>query len=90
MAISFELPAEVEAKLLESASDLNGMMKEAALVELYRRGELTERSLRLALGLSRLEVDALLKRHGIYLSMSADDVSAESKSLAESRDAGRR
>ena len=38
-------------------------------MELYRRGELSERSLRLALGLSRLQVDALLKLHGIYLSM---------------------
>ena len=52
MAISFELPTEVERHLREKLSDLDQVAKESALVELYRQGKLSHHELAMALGLA--------------------------------------
>jgi len=65
MAISFELPTEVERHLREELSDLDHVAKESALVELYRQGKLSHHELATALGLGRLELDCVLKEHGV-------------------------
>ncbi len=65
MAISFELPSEVERHLREELSDLEHVVKESALVELYRQGKLSHHELATALGLGRLELDGVLKEHGV-------------------------
>ena len=39
--------------------------KEAALVELYRQGQLSHGKLAEGLGISRYETDAVLKRHNV-------------------------
>jgi hypothetical protein len=65
MSISFELPAGIEQHLRRELGDLNQIAKEAALVELYRNGKLTHHQLGIALGLDRLETEALLKRHNV-------------------------
>ena len=65
MAITFELPSEIERHLRESVTDLDQTAKEAALIELYRQGKLTVPDLGRALALTRLEIDSLLKRHGV-------------------------
>ena len=65
MAISFELPSEVERQLRDEVSNLDEIAKEAALVELYRQGTLSHHKLATALGLGRLELDGVLKKHGV-------------------------
>lgn len=65
MPVMFELPGDIERNLRHQLGDLDQAAKEAALVELYRQELLTNHDLAQALGLSRLEVDALLKKHNV-------------------------
>ncbi len=65
MAVTVELPADVEQKLRQHSPDLESEAKEAMLVELYRQDRLTHYELSLALGLDRFETDGVLKRHKV-------------------------
>jgi hypothetical protein len=65
MTVSFELPGMIEEQLRKEFDDLDRVAKEAALVDLYRRGKLTHHELATALGLGRLETESLLKRHHV-------------------------
>jgi DNA-binding transcriptional ArsR family regulator len=65
MAVMFELPADIEKNLRSSLADLDRAAKEATLVDLYRRDEITAYDLSRALGLSRLQTEALLKKHNV-------------------------
>lgn len=65
MAITIDLPRPIEEKLSSDLGDLASAAKEAILVELYRQGKLTHHELSEALGLSRFEADAVLKRHSV-------------------------
>jgi hypothetical protein len=65
MAVSFELPTEIERSLREEFTNLDQAAKEAALIELYRQQKLTQHELSVALGITRLETEALLKRHNV-------------------------
>jgi hypothetical protein len=82
MAIRFELPADVERNLRASVADLDQAAKEAALVELYRQGKVTQRDLGIALNLSRLETETLLKQHGVTEDLpTADEIAQEVEGL---------
>jgi len=74
MAITFELPADIEQHLRGEWADFDAVAKESALVELYRQAKLTHHQLATALDLDRFAVDALLKRHQV----TEDLISAES------------
>ena len=63
--ISFQLPDNIEKQLREELGDVDAAAKEAALVELYRQGQLSHGKLAEGLGVSRYETDALLKRHNV-------------------------
>ena len=65
MAVIVYLPADVENKLRAESADWESEAKEAMLVELFRQGKLSRHELSLALGLSRAEIDGLLKRHNV-------------------------
>ncbi len=65
MAVKFELPVEIEECLRREFGDLNGAAKEAALVELYRQNKLSHHQLGQALGLSRDEIEGVLKKHRV-------------------------
>jgi hypothetical protein len=65
MSVSFELPADVERSLRQEFVNLDQTAKEAALIELYRQAKLSQHELSLALGISRLETEALLKQHQV-------------------------
>ncbi|MEI7780775.1 MAG: UPF0175 family protein [Planctomycetota bacterium] len=65
MSISFELPVAVEEQLRRDHADLDVVAKEAALVELYRQGRISQHQLGLSLDKSRCEVEELLKRHNV-------------------------
>ncbi len=77
MAITFDLPSDIERHLRQSVSDLDQTAKEAALVELYRQGKLTQHDLGQALDVTRLEVDSLLKQHGVTEDLPTADEIAE-------------
>lgn len=63
--ISFDLPDSVERHLATLSDNVDAAAKEAAVVELYRQGQLSHGALAECLGISRTEVDALLQRHGV-------------------------
>jgi predicted HTH domain antitoxin len=63
--ISFQLPDDVDRRLRRELGDLDAVSKEAALVELYRQGQLSHGSLAESLGISRYEADGFLKRHNV-------------------------
>lgn len=65
MSITFELPIAVEEQLRRDHANLDVVAKEAALVELYRQGRITQHQLGLSLEKSRFEVDELLKRYRV-------------------------
>jgi hypothetical protein len=85
MTISFELPKDIEQELSESGFDLNGDSRELFLVSLYREERITHHQLAQALGLSRLETEAVLKRHKVWLEITQEEVAAQAASLREAR-----
>lgn len=74
MTISFEIPGDVEKLFVELGGNVNQAVKEAALVELYRLGKLFHSEFAAALGTSRYEADGVLKRHGVFLELSAEEL----------------
>jgi hypothetical protein len=77
MSISFELPVAVEEQLRRDHADLDVVAKEAALVELYRQGRITQHQLGLSLDKSRFDVDELLKRHKVTEDLDTAEQVAE-------------
>ncbi|MGD0464302.1 MAG: UPF0175 family protein [Tepidisphaeraceae bacterium] len=65
MALTIQLPAEIEQNLRRELGNLDQAGKEAMLVELYRQDKLTHYELSRALGISRLETEAVLKKHDV-------------------------
>lgn len=66
MNVTFELPPEISRELHASDGvDLGQEAKEAYLVDLYRLDRITHHQLAEAMGMGRLEADAVLKRHRV-------------------------
>jgi len=65
MSVTIDLPEEVELRLRAASPDFDSEAKEAMLVELYRQDKLTRYELSQALGISRLDTDAVLKKHNV-------------------------
>ena len=65
MAITIELPSAIEEKLRLEDGDLAAVGKEAMLTELYREGRISHGELAEALGLSRNQVDDVLRRRRV-------------------------
>jgi hypothetical protein len=65
MRVTFELPKNVEQRLRQEFDDIHAATKEAALVELYRQGQLTQYELSQALKVTRPEVEAILQKHNV-------------------------
>jgi predicted HTH domain antitoxin len=63
--VSFQLPDNIEQQLRRELGNLDAAAKEAALVELYRQGQISHGKLAEGLGISRYETDAVLKRHNV-------------------------
>ena len=73
MSVTFQLPQDVEKRLRAQDADLDGVAKEAALVELYRQDRITHRELSEALGLGRLETESILKKHNVTEDLPTDE-----------------
>jgi predicted HTH domain antitoxin len=87
MNISFEIPHEIEQQIRTNGLDVSGKAREAFLVELYREHKISHRQLGDALGLERYETDGLLKKYGVGLSMSVEEIKAEAGLLRDVRPA---
>ena len=86
MTITFDLPADVEQALRKSTDDVAATARETCLVGLFRQGKITQFQLRQALGVSRFEIDEVLKRHEIFLDQTAEEVIRESEGIRELRE----
>jgi len=65
MSVTFDLPHDIEQNLRREFADLGQAAKEATLVELYRQRRISQRDLARALGSSRLQLETILKKHGV-------------------------
>jgi Uncharacterised protein family (UPF0175) len=83
--ISFELPKDIEEQIRIEGADLSSEAREVYLVELYRQDRITHHQLGVALGLSRLEVDGLLKKHQVSPGVTAEEMKAQAATLREAR-----
>jgi hypothetical protein len=85
MTISFDVPPAIEELLRQSGQSPSDAVKEAALVDLYRRRKLTHHQLSEALGLQRLETDGVLKRHDVPLDITIEELEREIEGLRADR-----
>jgi hypothetical protein len=82
MAVTIDLPAEVECRFRAQTPDLAESLKEAAAIELFRRGVLSHFELSQMLGRDRFETDAYLKSHNIFDgSLTSEDIDADRQTL---------
>jgi hypothetical protein len=82
MAVTFQLPADVEKRLRAESSDLDADAREASALELFRRGKLSHFELSQVLGLDRFQTDAYLIQHKVYEgSLTAEDLEADKQTL---------
>jgi predicted HTH domain antitoxin len=82
MAITFQLPADVEKRLRAESPDLDAEAREASSLELFRRGKLSHFELSQVLGLDRFQTDAYLIQHKVYEgSLTAEDLEADKQTL---------
>jgi hypothetical protein len=92
MSILIELPEDLERALRQQMDNLDASAKEAFLVDLYREGKIGYGQLCRGLGIGRMEVEAILKRHKVYYEITVEDVVRESDEVRKLResDADRR
>lgn len=81
MIIRFDIPEEIEQQLSASVPDLNADAREAYLVNLYREDRITHHQLGEALGTSRLETEAVLKRHKVSSGVTAEELRDQAHSF---------
>jgi len=82
MAVTIQLPADVEQRLRAEFADLDTEAKEALALDLFRRGRLSHYELSRVLGLDRFETDAYLKRHNVFEgSLTMQDLDEQSQTL---------
>jgi predicted HTH domain antitoxin len=82
MAVTIELLEEIERQLETEWGNLPRRALEAVALEAYRSGALTLAQLRRILGFeTRMEADAFLKQHGVYLEYSVKDLERDRETL---------
>lgn len=73
--VTIALPDELSAALASPGQDLSRSAFEALALNAYRERKITAAQLRQLLGYeTRMEVDAFLKRHGVELEYSQEDL----------------
>ncbi|HEY9231326.1 MAG TPA: UPF0175 family protein [Blastocatellia bacterium] len=78
MNLAIELPEDIAERLAARWGDLSRAAREAIAIEGYRSGALSQAEVQRLLGLaSRWETDALLKRAGVYLDYSEEDLARD-------------
>ncbi len=80
MEITLNLPEDIARGLEAKWKDLPRAALESLALEAYRSGALTTAQVRRLLGFeTRYELDGFLKRHGVYLNYSADDLERDAE-----------
>jgi hypothetical protein len=86
MAVSFQLPTDLEHELRSRLRDLDGHAKEALLVSLYRQGKLSHLALSKALGLDRFDTEEVLRKHHVTEDLgTVEDYLSDAATLAKLR-----
>ena len=83
MAITFELPQDVEQELRQRFGDLSQAAKEAFLVESYRQARLTVGQVAEVLGKGVIETQEWLSARGAPLNYSVEDFEQDCETLAK-------
>jgi predicted HTH domain antitoxin len=83
MAITFELPRDVEQILRERFGDLGEVAKEAFLVQSYREERLSVGQIAGVLGKGVIETQAWLAEKGAPLNYSTEDLEEDREALAK-------
>jgi len=74
MEVTIHIPDTISERLGNDPQAIPRWLLEKAGLEAYRSGEISGYELRLMLGItSRLELDAFLKTHGVYLAYTEED-----------------
>jgi hypothetical protein len=74
MEVTVHIPDAIGERLHKNTDDVPRWLLEKAGLEAYRSREISSYELRIMLGLkSRIELDAFLKTHGVYLESSEED-----------------
>jgi hypothetical protein len=74
MEVTVHIPDTIRERLRKDTDEISRWLLEKAGLEAYRLREISGYELRLMLGLkSRIELDAFLKTHGVYLEYSDED-----------------
>ena len=80
--VTLDLPADVEERLRRETSSLDTDVKEAYVIDLFRRGRLSHYELSRVLGLDRFATDAWLKQHNVFEgSLTMADLEADRVTL---------
>lgn len=78
--MTIELPEEVASALAAESRDLSQAVLEAVLVTAVRDATLSVARARRILGLSRYEMDGLLKRHNAGTEMTVEEIERDTES----------
>lgn len=82
MAVTIQLPSDVEQRLWAQTPDLDRQAKQALALDLFRKGKLSHFELSKVLGLDRFETDAYLKRHNVVEgSLTMEDLNEQAETL---------
>jgi predicted HTH domain antitoxin len=80
--ITIGLPEELTEALASSGSDLSRAALEALATEAYRERKISHSQLRQLLGLdTRMEVDAFLKKRGVEIEYTYEDLQRDLETL---------
>jgi transcriptional regulator GlxA family with amidase domain len=74
VSVTIDMPPALLALFADLGQDAAQAIKESAIIDLYRRGRLSQADLATALGISRTQVDAVLQRHAVI-----EDLATESE-----------
>jgi len=78
LQVTIELPDDLAEQIQKSTGDIGRRMLEAFAVESYRSGSITGRQIQQLLGLKdRFELDAFLKRAGVFREYSAEELALD-------------
>lgn len=86
MTVKLEIPEEFARRLAPDDASLARAALEALAVEGVRSGKLTAFQARRLLGIeSRFDMDGLLKAHGVFLDLTAQDVLNDAEAALAAR-----
>lgn len=85
--MTIELPDDLAKQIQKSTGDIGRRTLEAFPVESYRSGSITGRQVQQLLGLKhRFELDAFLKRAGVFREYTAEELALDYEASRLARD----